>query len=59
MTRFLALVCVLLVAAFPAVGEEVINRFDVEIDVAQDGDIVVTEAITVNAEGSNVLFSCR
>ena len=54
MTRFLALVCVLLVAAFPAVGEEVINRFDVEIDVAQDGDIVVTEAITVNAEGYQI-----
>ncbi len=54
MARFLALVCVLLVAAFPAVGEEVINRFDVEIDVAQDGDIVVTEAITVNAEGYQI-----
>ena len=40
--------------ALPAVAEEVINRFDTGIEVETDGDIIVTETITVTAEGNQI-----
>ena len=46
----LAAACLALAAA----AEEVINRFDVGIEVETDGDILVTETITVTAEGNQI-----
>ncbi|WP_300396483.1 DUF2207 domain-containing protein [Henriciella sp.] len=37
-----------------AAAQELINRFDVSIEVEQDGDILVTETITVTAEGNRI-----
>ena len=37
-----------------AAAEEVINRFDAGIEVETDGDILVTETITVTAEGNQI-----
>lgn len=54
MIRVLALLGLLVAAVFPAAAEEVINRFDVDIDVQQNGDIIVTEAINITAEGDQI-----
>lgn len=54
MLRTLALVCVSLFLVASAFGEEAINRFAVDIDVERDGDIVVTEQLTVTAEGREI-----
>ena len=54
MARFLLAGLVAVLLAFAAAGEEVINRFDVSIEVEQDGDILVTETITVTAEGVDI-----
>ncbi len=52
------LIACLLIAAItvvlPALGEEVINRFDVAIEVEQDGDILITETINVTAENNRI-----
>ncbi|HVY86122.1 MAG TPA: DUF2207 domain-containing protein [Caulobacterales bacterium] len=40
--------------AAPALAKEQIDRFDVVIDVATSGDIVVTETIDVEAEGDQI-----
>jgi uncharacterized membrane protein YgcG len=55
----MSLVRILLLAAFAALApfaaaDESINRFDVKVEVETDGDIVVTEAITVTAEGYQI-----
>jgi len=53
-------VCTLIVAACAlllapgALAQEQINAFDVAIEVQTDGDIVVTEAIEVAAEGNQI-----
>lgn len=39
---------------YSAQAEEVINRFDVAIEVEKDGDIVVSELITVTSEGRQI-----
>ena len=49
---FLALLTLLFTA--PALAREQINLFDVNINVEQDGDIVVTETINVTAEGDQI-----
>ena len=54
MIRVLALLCLLVAAAFQATAEEVINRFGVDIDVQQNGDIIVTETINITAEGDQI-----
>ena len=51
------LVCLLLAVLWLGLGaraEEVINRFDVAVDVRKDGDIVVTETINVTVEGNQI-----
>ncbi len=50
---------ILLVAAVggladPARSEEIIERFDAEIEVRSDGDLAVTETIAVRAEGAQI-----
>ncbi|RIJ23511.1 DUF2207 domain-containing protein [Henriciella barbarensis] len=54
MIRVLALVCVLVAAVIPAAAEEVINRFDVGIDVQQNGDVQVEERIEIVAEHDQI-----
>lgn len=52
--RLIGALCVLLCVAIWAptsVSEETIRSFDVDIEVESDGDIVVTERITVSVEG--------
>ncbi|GAB5455812.1 MAG: hypothetical protein Hens2KO_20410 [Henriciella sp.] len=41
-------------SAVPSNAQEEIRRFDVEIDVKQNGDIFVTETIAVNVEGREI-----
>ena len=43
-----------LCAVLPAFADEEIRRFDVEIEVEQDGDIIVTETLVVNVEGRQI-----
>jgi hypothetical protein len=52
--RILVLACLALAGALVASGEERIEAFDVIIDVQRDGDIEVTETITVTAEGNRI-----
>ena len=54
MARLLFVLLASLIVAFPALSEEVINRFDVGIEVETDGDIILTETITVTAEGNQI-----
>jgi len=54
-----ALPAILFVAALgglagPARSEEVIERFDAGIEVRADGDLAVTETVTVRAEGAQI-----
>ncbi|MCA8901338.1 MAG: DUF2207 domain-containing protein, partial [Hyphomonas sp.] len=46
----LAAICVALAGA----AEERINRFDVDIEIQKDGDILVTETIEVRVEGNQI-----
>ena len=43
-----------LCAVLPAFADEEIRRFDVEIEVARSGDIIVTETLVVNVEGRQI-----
>ncbi|SIR08286.1 Predicted membrane protein [Rhizobium sp. RU20A] len=43
-----------LLAGQPAAAAEVINGFDAVIDLSRDGDVRVSETITVTAEGNNI-----
>jgi uncharacterized membrane protein YgcG len=58
--RVVTALCALLVATLvllmplPAAGQERITSYDIEIDVAADGSIEVTEHITVRAEGNQI-----
>ena len=54
MWRLTVLVFAALWCALTAFGEEVINRFDVAIEVERDGDIVVTETINLTAENFRI-----
>ena len=54
MARLLFVLLASLCVAFPVLAEEVINRFDVGIEVETDGDIILTETITVTAEGNQI-----
>ncbi len=56
MKAMLALLAAMLLlgVAAPARAAEQINRFDVQIEVQTDGDIVVTETIDVTAEGVQI-----
>ena len=54
MVRYLLLGLVACLCALAAGAEEKINRFDVDISVQADGDILVTENIDVTAEGSQI-----
>ncbi|MBC7767687.1 MAG: DUF2207 domain-containing protein, partial [Phycisphaerales bacterium] len=49
---FIALLALLFAA--PALAREQINLFDVLIEVEQDGDIIVTETLSVTAEGAEI-----
>ena len=40
--------------SFPVAAQEEIRRFDVVIEVEQDGDILVTETIAINVEGREI-----
>ncbi len=51
-TLFFALLALLF--ATPALAVEQINSFDVAIKVQRDGDIIVTETISVRAEGADI-----
>ncbi|MEM8878248.1 MAG: DUF2207 domain-containing protein [Pseudomonadota bacterium] len=49
------LVCLTLcVVVLPASAREVIESFDIVVEVQSDGDLIVTEAITVRAEGIDI-----
>ena len=50
----LAALAVLAVPAGAARADEVIERYDATIDVRPDGDLAVTETITVRAEGAQI-----
>lgn len=56
MKGFLALLIAVAAIAFaaPANAKERIDQFNVTVDVARNGDIVVTEAIDVTAEGVEI-----
>ncbi|HET9231160.1 MAG TPA: DUF2207 domain-containing protein, partial [Vitreimonas sp.] len=55
MKSFASFVALFLLAfATPALAVEQINRFDVLIEVEQDGDIVVTETIDITSEGNQI-----
>lgn len=51
---FIATLCAFLCFGLAASAQEEIRSFDVEIEVEQDGDIVVTERIAINVEGQEV-----
>jgi uncharacterized membrane protein YgcG len=44
----------LLLLAFPAAAEEVIHSFDADIELRVDGSVLVTETISVRAEGRQI-----
>lgn len=48
----LALLCVFMV--FPALAEEFIRAFDTDVELRRDGSVLVTENITVAAEGNKI-----
>ena len=51
------IVCLILALAWAAPfvsAEEAIKRFTVEIEVEQDGDLMITETILVNVEGREI-----
>jgi uncharacterized membrane protein YgcG len=52
--RGFAVVFLALGLTLSALAQEEIRRFHVEIEVEQDGDIVVTETIAVNVEGREI-----
>lgn len=58
--RFMTTLCALLVASLvllmplPVGGQERIVSYDIDVDVAADGSIEVTERITVRAEGEQI-----
>ena len=55
--RVLISLLVILCLSFPSiesVAQEVIKSFHSEIEVNNDGSLVVTEFITVNSEGRNI-----
>ncbi|MEM9055246.1 MAG: DUF2207 domain-containing protein, partial [Pseudomonadota bacterium] len=54
MWRAALLLGLALLAGLSALAQEEIRRFDVSIEVEQDGDILVTETIKVNVEGNQV-----
>ncbi|MEL6725411.1 MAG: DUF2207 domain-containing protein [Pseudomonadota bacterium] len=57
MTRLLKVLIAVIVALSAlnvVAAQEEIRRFVVEIEVEQDGDIIVTETIAINVEGRNV-----
>lgn len=54
MLRVLSILAICLWCGLTAMAEEVINRFDVAIEVEQDGDIVVTETITLTSENVQI-----
>ncbi len=57
MIRWLPAISLLLLstlAALPALAEEYIRAYDVDIEIAESGDLTVSETITVNAEGDRI-----
>lgn len=50
----LGVLVLILGVILPGHADEEIRRFDVEIEVEKDGDIVVTETIAVNVEGREI-----
>ncbi|MEM5518602.1 DUF2207 domain-containing protein [Henriciella sp. AS95] len=54
MLRFCTVLFIALWVGLTAMGEEVINRFDVGIEVERDGDIIVTETINLTAENYQI-----
>ncbi|MEO1135851.1 MAG: DUF2207 domain-containing protein [Pseudomonadota bacterium] len=54
MLRYIFAVLAAFVWSSTAFAAEQINDFTVEIDVQQDGDIIVTEKITVTSEGNEI-----
>jgi uncharacterized membrane protein YgcG len=56
MMRMLALLAAIssITIAAPASAKEQIDQFDVRVDVARSGDIVVTETIDLTAEGDQI-----
>ncbi|MEO1552288.1 MAG: DUF2207 domain-containing protein [Pseudomonadota bacterium] len=52
--RALCLLLLALCATMMVHADEEIRRFDVEIEVEKDGDIIVTEKIVVNVEGRDI-----
>ncbi len=54
MLRYLLIWLACLCLALPAASEEVIHEFNADIDVRQNGDILVTETISVTPEGRQI-----
>jgi len=52
--RFISACVLVFTLAFTAAADERINSYDVIIDVQKDGDFIVTETISVNAEGRQI-----
>ena len=54
MRHLLTYLCMAILVVLPAAAEEVINRFAVDIDVQQSGDIMVEETIEIVAEHDEI-----
>lgn len=52
--RFIAVFSLCLMAAHISLAQESITSFDVDIEARQNGDIFITETITVNVEGRQI-----
>lgn len=52
--RALFLALIALVLAAPAFAAEQINRFDVLVEVETSGDVIITETLSVTAEGNQI-----
>jgi len=54
LARFLCLTALLIFSALGASAQESIASFDVDIEARQNGDLFITETITVNVEGRQI-----
>jgi uncharacterized membrane protein YgcG len=52
--KLVALLCLILLAAFPVTAAEVINNFASNVTLRTDGSVAVTEVVDVTAEGIEI-----
>nr|WP_070958555.1 DUF2207 domain-containing protein [Hyphomonas sp. Mor2] len=54
LARLVAFFSLVFAICGPALAQEEIRNFDVQIDVEKDGDIIVTETIEINVQGRDI-----